>query len=329
MKRVQGTKGVSRFECINADQNKWSVRWDIQDNPESEENRQKDGINYMEETFLFKPDLSDVQSVVAVWCSGEDPKGIFVLDGKTIALDLDSTLLLRDQAQQAEKDGETAIPLVTNAGVIEITPQEVLFVVGRMLAYLAAYDRNITAQLEAIGKAESIDALTELDFQSGYPSPASMTLEEVRAAIRNQKATPEQQAVLFARMTINTMDLPNADALAVKDLHPSWESFIGKEMKAKTRVTYGEGLFRARQDINPVLGNQPPSIDTADLYEGINEGNAGTIDDPIPYNNNMELFAGKYYSQGGVVYKCTRDTGQAVYQDLADLVGIYVEVVKL
>lgn len=238
MKRVQGTKGVSRFECINADQNKWSVRWDIQDNPESEENRQKDGINYMEETFLFKPDLSDVQSVVAVWCSGEDPKGIFVLDGKTITLDLDSTLLLRDQAQQAEKDGETTVPLITNAGVIEIAPQEVLFVVGCMLAYLTAYDRNITAQLEAIGKAESIDALTEFDFQSGYPQPASMTLEEVRAAIRSRKATPEQQAVLFARMAINTMDLSNADALAVKDLHPSWESFIGKPLKAKSRVTY-------------------------------------------------------------------------------------------
>ena len=33
MKRVQGTKGVSLFECINADQNKWNVRWDVRDNP--------------------------------------------------------------------------------------------------------------------------------------------------------------------------------------------------------------------------------------------------------------------------------------------------------
>ena len=124
------------------------------------------------------------------------------------------------------------------------------------------------------------------------------------------------------------VELSDGDALAVKDLHPSWESFIGKEMKAKTRVTYGDKLFRVRQDINPVLENQPPSIDTAALYEEINETNAGTLDDPIPYNNNMELFAGKYYSQDGTVYKCTRDTGQAVYQDLADLVGIYVEAVK-
>ncbi len=35
---------------------------------------------------------------------------------------------------------------------------------------------------------------------------------------------------------------------------------------------------------------------------------------------------GKYYSQDGVTYKCTRSTGQAVYANLSDLIGIYVEV---
>lgn len=39
------------------------------------------------------------------------------------------------------------------------------------------------------------------------------------------------------------------------------------------------------------------------------------------------LESGKYYSQGGVKYLCTRDTGIAVYQPLADLVGVYVEEV--
>ena len=41
----------------------------------------------------------------------------------------------------------------------------------------------------------------------------------------------------------------------------------------------------------------------------------------------MELYAGMYYSQLGVTYRCTRDTGNPVYQPLADLVGIYVETV--
>lgn len=51
-----------------------------------------------------------------------------------------------------------------------------------------------------------------------------------------------------------------------------------------------------------------------------------TPEHPIAYNNNMALEQGKYYAQDGVVYRCTRDTVNPVYNDLKYLVGIYVEV---
>lgn len=325
MKRVQGTEGVSLMECINADQNKWNVRWDVQNNPETEEGHPA-GVNYMEETFLFKPDLSDVQSVISIWCGSEEALARFVLDGKVIEMNEQALLFLRSQAEQAA-DGET-ISLVTSEGVVEVAPEEAIYIINDMTRYLSAYNQNTLAKLGEIEAADSIEILTAIDFSSGYPTATKKTLQEIRTAIANRPATLEQQAILFARMTINQTDLSNSDALAVKDLHPAWESFIGKEMKKGTRSVYEDKLFRARQDVNPVLENQPPCIDTAALYEEINEENAGTIDDPIPYNNNMELFAGKYYSQKGVVYKCTRNTEQAVYQDLADLVGIYVEKVE-
>ena len=69
-----------------------------------------------------------------------------------------------------------------------------------------------------------------------------------------------------------------------------------------------------------------PGEGTESLYTEVTESHAGTKEDPIPYNNNMELESGKYYSQDGVTYLCTRDTGIPVYNPLADLVGIYVEV---
>lgn len=59
----------------------------------------------------------------------------------------------------------------------------------------------------------------------------------------------------------------------------------------------------------------------------IDETYAGTAEDPIPYSGNMALENGKYYSQDGVIYLCNRDTEIPVYQDLKDLVGIYVEAV--
>ena len=63
------------------------------------------------------------------------------------------------------------------------------------------------------------------------------------------------------------------------------------------------------------------------LYVRVVEGHAGTADDPIPYDGNMALTGGLYYTQDGTVYLCVRDTGTAVYHALADLTGTYVEAV--
>ena len=136
-----------------------------------------------------------------------------------------------------------------------------------------------------------------------------------------------QNLLNITKSGIQTMSLTDNEALKVKSMYPYWMEFIGKSLTTGMKVRYNDGLYRVRQDIAVVLENQPPSIDTAALYEEINESAAGTIDDPIPYNNNMELFEGKYYSQGDVTYKCIRSTGQAVYANLSELVGIYVEVV--
>ena len=70
-----------------------------------------------------------------------------------------------------------------------------------------------------------------------------------------------------------------------------------------------------------------PGEGTESLYTHIDETHAGTLTDPIPYYGNMALEAGKYYSQGGVIYLCTRDTVNPVYSGLADLVGLYVNKV--
>lgn len=135
-----------------------------------------------------------------------------------------------------------------------------------------------------------------------------------------------QMIGLFAT-SINKMELTDEQSLQFKDLYPEWKTFINQKLEVGFKVLYGDKLYKVRQTIGQVLENQPPSIETAALYEEINEKNQGTIEDPIPYNNNMELFNGMYYSQNGVVYKCTRNTEQPVYQDLSGLVGIYVETI--
>ena len=130
---------------------------------------------------------------------------------------------------------------------------------------------------------------------------------------------------------INTIELTDEQSLQFKSLYPKWESFIGKSLEANFKIQYNDKLYKVKQKVNTVLkqdGYRPGESGSEALYEEINETNAGTLEDPIPYNNNMELFEGKYYSQNGVTYKCTRNTGQAVYHDLSQLVGLYVEIAE-
>lgn len=135
-----------------------------------------------------------------------------------------------------------------------------------------------------------------------------------------------EQMKKFVEYSVNTFELSDLQSLSIKDLYPKWESFIGQKLSTGQKVQYQESLFKVKQDISVVLANQAPSISTAALYEEINEAAAGTKEDPIPYNGNMELFEGKYYKQNGVIYLCTRNTEQPVYHDLSSLVNIYVQV---
>lgn len=149
-----------------------------------------------------------------------------------------------------------------------------------------------------------------------------------KAAVVEDRIPISDKAVHeLLKIVIKTTELSDNEALVCKAFYPAWIDCIGGSLKAGDKVTYKEALYKTRQDISVVLENQAPGVETASLYEEINESHAGTIDDPIPYNNNMALTKDLYYTQDGVVYKCTRDTGIAVFNPLKDLVGIYVEEV--
>lgn len=117
--------------------------------------------------------------------------------------------------------------------------------------------------------------------------------------------------------------LSDVDALKGIELFDAWAA--DTEYPMGKRLRYDGRLYRVRQ-AHTSQAQYPPTITPA-LYEEVAEpGQGDTPDNPIPYNNNMELFEGKYYSQSGVVYICFRSTGTAVYNNLADLVGLYVNV---
>lgn len=145
--------------------------------------------------------------------------------------------------------------------------------------------------------------------------------EQHKKIIRKDTARSEiTDAVLTA--TINTVPVDDATALRWIDFYPEWSGNTPYSVGFKT--TYQDRLWRCIQAHTSQVGWEPTNVPA--LWEEICESHSGTIDDPIPYNNNMTLENGKYYSQFSITYHCIRDTGVPVYNNLADLVSIYVEI---
>ena len=117
------------------------------------------------------------------------------------------------------------------------------------------------------------------------------------------------------------------EALSVQCLYKEWDKQIGKQLNVGEYIQHEGKLYRVLQ-AHTTQSTWVPGNGTESLFVVIDKEHAGTLEDPIPYEGNMELFNGKYYIQNEVVYLCIRDSGTPLYHDLSSLIGIYVEEVK-
>lgn len=138
--------------------------------------------------------------------------------------------------------------------------------------------------------------------------------------------TKKKMLELASAITLARGNIDDQVALKAKILYPKWENLIGYIAEVGERFTYGEDLYKVLQ-AHTFSAEWVPGVGTESMYTRIDEEHAGTLEDPIPYEGNMELFNGKYYIQNDAVYLCNRNSGAPVYHALADLVGLYVETV--
>ena len=122
-------------------------------------------------------------------------------------------------------------------------------------------------------------------------------------------------------------DLEDETAAKLPELFPLWINQLGKQLHAGERYSFVGRLWKVLQD-HTAQADWMPDTTPSLFAEVAADQEQGTIDNPIPYNGNMALEEGKYYTQGGVVYLCIRDTINPVYNDLSALVGLYVQIVE-
>lgn len=138
----------------------------------------------------------------------------------------------------------------------------------------------------------------------------------------------EQAEAIREAMDVAGAVLTDEQALGCKAIYKQWKDLLGVTVKKGFRFLYGIDLYRTEQQEYTFLEHYVPgSAGTESLFSKVDETHKGTIDDPIPYEKNMEIFKDLYYTQGGVLYLCTRSSGQPLYHDMSNLVGVYVEVV--
>ena len=169
--------------------------------------------------------------------------------------------------------------------------------------YLEMTHEEITAMQSELAKAES------------YERARPMTESEVSR--------------LLIKQQINTLEVDDQTALRMVSYYPEWADLIGKTVdKAEYKFQHNGKLYKTIPANHTFQADWVPGVGTESLYTRIDETHDGTQYDPIPYDGNMALTAGMYYTQDGVTYLCNRSTGQPVYNALSELVGLYVEVIN-
>lgn len=155
-------------------------------------------------------------------------------------------------------------------------------------------------------------------------------LEEAKlryeAAEKHRPLTVGEVGAMLIKQQINTLAVDDQTALRMIEFYPEYE--VDHQYKAGEKFVSAGNLYKVLQDHTSQSTWVPGATGTESLYARIDEAHDGTKYDPIPYNGNMALENGKYYSETEILYKCTRDTINPVYNALSELVGIYVEVVN-
>lgn len=164
--------------------------------------------------------------------------------------------------------------------------------------------------------------IDENEVQNIQDSKANIELnsiEDLEQITSNIEQINEAKEAI--KYSINALDLSNNDAIKFKYYLPDWNDYINKSMPKDFKFKYNNQPYQTLQYINVVLSDQTPDI-TYSLYKVINEEHEGTLEDPIPYTQQMSIEKGKYYSQYGITYLAIQDMPTGMPYDLNQIPAI-------
>lgn len=164
--------------------------------------------------------------------------------------------------------------------------------------------------------------IDENDVQNIQDSKANIQIESLSDLEQITSNIEEiDKAKNAIKYSINSLDLSNNDTIKFKDYLPDWNDYVGESLPINFKFKYNNQPYKTLQYINIVLSNQTPDI-VYSLYKVINEEHEGTLEDPIPYTQQMAIENGKYYSQYGITYLAIQDMPTGMPYDLNQIPSI-------
>lgn len=213
------------------------------------------------------------------------------------------------------ENGQPVIDQQTEQQLIVHHPEEFFIVQNKIPAEM------VTVYLEAPNINEEVlyikDDVKELKYDVSHMAENTIDKKLFNA--------------MFSVAQDSAQSFTDDKALTVKDIYFTWQELVDKKFTAKTKgykFKHEDVLYKTAQNNVSFQAQWIPGQGTESLFTRIDEAHAGTKEDPIPYHTNMEVFKDKYYTEDGILYRCTRDSGIALHNKASELIGHYFEVAK-
>lgn len=148
--------------------------------------------------------------------------------------------------------------------------------------------------------------------------------EKAKAEANLRNLTQSEVIDLLIRAQVNSVSIDDQTSARMMDYYPEFYDLIGQTLDVGFKLRNDGRLYKTAQTVTVSGVYLPGAAGTESLYTRIDLVHLGNKYDPIPYEGNQELEAGKFYTQYGAMYLCNRNTETAVHHALSELVGLYV-----
>lgn len=172
----------------------------------------------------------------------------------------------------------------------------------KRIYYLVSVDQLTPEQ------AEELTAIAEAKADIPSATDAKVT-ELAQQTGEVQQAVAEASALLtLMRPAVQYVAAETYDddqLMAAAELFDAWEP--DKDYKGGELLRHGSMLYRVQQGHTSQAHQPPGSAGMLAVYVPIVVDADGTLDNPIPFANGMDVENGKYYSFEGKVYLAKAD----------------------